>query len=373
MSRRVLIRLKGGRRVLVAVEGGKAILAEVTELTKGHNTIWNISADGVITNVHGNRLLTVSRDSNAVVVGSNPYDGKRSTKWEITDEGMIQHSGFGMCLCVPSGQLNPEVRLPDQDTTADDCQFYWELLSEGGELLSAAHARAMPRPANPGRDDAVSNFGYPGPGPQTPTVQDVMVNAFFVQDMEWNAVQESGEFDFVVIGSGFCSLAFVTRALKNNPFARILILERGSFLLPDHFQNLPMPFMKALKGTSETHPWSVTEKTHRGKHVQFQHGVVPFVGGRSTTWSGWCPKPSDQEMEDWPKKAVDVVHEYFSEAEKLMNVVPVSEIYERGASKPMYGGLQRELDRKLQSVRQQVTNVTRIEPARLATKAPSER
>jgi hypothetical protein len=38
---------------------------------------------------------------------------------------------------------------------------------------------------------------------------------------------ENGEFDDIVVGSGFCALAYVDEALRLNPFRRILVLERG--------------------------------------------------------------------------------------------------------------------------------------------------
>ncbi len=38
---------------------------------------------------------------------------------------------------------------------------------------------------------------------------------------------ENGEFDDIVVGSGFCGLAYVDEALRLNPFRKILLLERG--------------------------------------------------------------------------------------------------------------------------------------------------
>ena len=42
-----------------------------------------------------------------------------------------------------------------------------------------------------------------------------------------NRSTENGEFDDIVVGSGFCALAYVDQALRQNPFRKILILERG--------------------------------------------------------------------------------------------------------------------------------------------------
>jgi hypothetical protein len=49
-------------------------------------------------------------------------------------------------------------------------------------------------------------------------------------------ILENGEFDDIVVGSGFCGLAYIDEALRLNPFRRILLLERGGFWLSDHFQ-----------------------------------------------------------------------------------------------------------------------------------------
>ena len=45
-----------------------------------------------------------------------------------------------------------------------------------------------------------------------------------------------------VIGTGPTGVAFVEQALANNPRARILVLERGRFWLPVHYQMLPAAF-----------------------------------------------------------------------------------------------------------------------------------
>jgi len=75
------------------------------------------------------------------------------------------------------------------------------------------------------------------------------------------AVRETERFDVVVIGSGFCALAFVDPALKRDPHIRILVLERGPFFLPEHSQNLPLPYQHTLGGLSETFPWTLSAKT----------------------------------------------------------------------------------------------------------------
>jgi hypothetical protein len=72
-----------------------------------------------------------------------------------------------------------------------------------------------------------SAFGFPRPGPQSPTPTFATAKHYFVDDNTWNNILDHGEFDDVVIGSGFCALAYVDEALRLNPFRKILILERG--------------------------------------------------------------------------------------------------------------------------------------------------
>ena len=216
------------------------------------------------------------------------------------------------------------------------------------------------------------NYGYPSPGPQSPTGQNVMDHVFFVSNSEWKIIREEQQFDFVVIGTGFCALAFIERTLKNNPFARILVLERGPFFLPEHFQDLPGPYKKTLGGLSETYPWTLSTKTTQGKYVKWQHGMVPFFGGRSTLWSGWCPRPTEEELTNWPKPVVEVLKEYFLDAEELMNVIPADKIKSTSNEKPIFASLQKELQKLLIEKGLEVSNFTRIIPAPLAVKTAKE-
>jgi hypothetical protein len=72
-----------------------------------------------------------------------------------------------------------------------------------------------------------SEFGFPRPGPQSPSPAFATAKHYFVDDTTWSNILDHGEFDDVVIGSGFCALAYVDKALKEDPFRKILIMERG--------------------------------------------------------------------------------------------------------------------------------------------------
>ena len=224
------------------------------------------------------------------------------------------------------------------------------------------------------------HHGFPTPGPQTPTGQRVMDHVFFLSNEGWKKAREEGSFDFVVIGSGFCCLAFIERALSQAPHCRILVIERGPFFLPEHFQNLPLPFINTLGGMSETFPWtlSATTASGRGGTIRWQHGMVPFFGGRSTLWSAWCPRPTAEEMAGWPSETIEVAHQYFDAAEKLLHVQGADQV-DAGKdnmtlqfvcrNRPVYGALQQRVQTLLKEHATSIEGIYRTEAAPLASAA----
>jgi hypothetical protein len=180
--------------------------------------------------------------------------------------------------------------------------------------------------------------GYPTPGPQTPSVSDVMNHIFFASECKWKECRETINFDYVVIGSGFCAYAFVDRIIKNsikqqgslkpggrNSIPNILIVERGPFLYPEHFQNLPVAFKNATpdqKFQNETFPWSLslsaaTIDSSKGATpcssfnahgATWQHGMVPFFGGRYVSFpSDVCSLTRTRVLLDLLSGAVGVL------------------------------------------------------------------
>jgi len=224
------------------------------------------------------------------------------------------------------------------------------------------------------------NYGYPTPGPQDPTPQRVMDHVFFLSEAQWKAARETQRFDYIIIGSGFCALGFAERTLKHDPNARILILERGPFFLPEHFQNLPLPYQRTLGGLSETFPWTLSARTAGqppGK-ISWQHGMVPFFGGRSILWSAWCPRPLVDEMDQWAPGVIAAAHRNFDDAERLLNVVPADRIDSdldpatlavAARRRPIYGTLQRELQTMLADNLPKVPSATRSMAAPIAVGA----
>ncbi len=223
--------------------------------------------------------------------------------------------------------------------------------------------------------------GFPTPGPQHPSGQRVMDHVFFLSNAGWKEAREDTSYDYVIVGSGFCALAFAERALKNQPASRILIVERGPFFLPEHFQNLPLPFKQTLGGLSETFPWTLSATTALGLdggYIRWQHGMVPFFGGRSTLWSAWCPRPSAMEMDGWPAETMQAARENFAAAEKLLRVKPADQIDSGkdaaqrrliAGRRPVYGELQKRVQSLLAKGATSVPGIYRSEAAPLACAA----
>lgn len=102
------------------------------------------------------------------------------------------------------------------------------------------------------------------------------------------------DFDVIVIGGGTFGAVvaehlFVTDSTRSR---RILVLEGGPFVLPEHVQN--MPFLGGAPNMRT--PWV--------NHPSLNYsGLLFAVGGRSLTWGGWSPELFDQEMAAWPPQA----------------------------------------------------------------------
>jgi hypothetical protein len=175
--------------------------------------------------------------------------------------------------------------------------------------------------------------------------------------------------------------------LKQDPTKKIICLERGGaypfyyqctifirvldFWLPDHFQNLPLPFKYTLGGPSETFPFTLSRYTYDST-VKFVHGSTPFFGGRSTFWSAWSPTPTPDLMRGWPDSMKETAgahdSEFFKRARSLLRVTSASDIG------PPYANLQVELNARLQQVipGKKIPSATDVFPAPMAVGAVAQ-
>ncbi|EMD32812.1 hypothetical protein CERSUDRAFT_108621 [Gelatoporia subvermispora B] len=243
------------------------------------------------------------------------------------------------------------------------------------DYLKTAHATVPSFHARTGKapavglanapNEPVNQWGFPEPGPQSPTAQSATAEHYFVDETTWKAILDHGQFDDIVCGSGFCALAYVDAALKRDPFRKILILERGQFWLPQHFQNLPLPFKLVLGGPSETFPWQLSSETFKSE-VKFMRGSCPFFGGRSTFWSAWSPKPTPELMRGFPQSMLDTAAkaEFWSDARALLDVTAADKV-----TSPVFGQqLQKQIDSRLaEGVKgKQIPSANFSEPAQLS-------
>lgn len=115
----------------------------------------------------------------------------------------------------------------------------------------------------------------------------------FINEKYFSTYEEvkAQEFDFIVIGAGVYGIAFMNKVLSLKPKSKILMIEKGTFFLPDHIQNLPKALID-LNQTAGTRPWE------SDGDIAFMP-QIPFVGGRGNFWNGWIPMPYNLKELGW--------------------------------------------------------------------------
>jgi choline dehydrogenase-like flavoprotein len=143
------------------------------------------------------------------------------------------------------------------------------------------------------------------------------------------------DFDVIVIGGGTFGSVIAEHLFINDPThsRRILVLEAGPFVLPEHVQN-----MSYIGGAPDPRrPWE--------SHPALSYpGLIFAIGGRSLSWGGWSPELLDEELTKWPPAAVtDLQKPYFRQASDLIGVTETNDfIYGRlhvALRRQLYDGL----------------------------------
>ena len=150
------------------------------------------------------------------------------------------------------------------------------------------------------------------------------------------------KFDAVVIGGGTFSAVVAEQLFLHDPTRsrRILVLEAGPFVLPEHVQNLPFQ-----GGAPDPRvPWV--------NHPALNYsGLIFALGGRSLTWGGWSPELLDEEMVAWPVATRnDLRNRYFAEASRHIGVKETNDF--------IYGPLHTALRKQLHAGLKVAVNAT---------------
>ena len=173
----------------------------------------------------------------------------------------------------------------------------------------------------------------------------------------------SRPFDLIVLGGGTFGAALAAQLFANDEarVRRVLVLEGGPLLLPDHVQNLP------LSGLDVPPPSSIAQLRDAGQDGSARaevwglpwHSSTAFpglaycLGGRSLYFGGWAPQPLAEEMPTelgtnggWPSSTVaELTGRYFAEAAVQIGTEETND-FVHGAlhnalRRVLHGGLQR--------------------------------
>lgn len=115
-------------------------------------------------------------------------------------------------------------------------------------------------------------------------------------------------FDIIVIGGGTFGSALAEHLWfrSTSRSERILVLDGGPFLLPEHVQNLPALGLNAagarLDHLLQSEVWGLAWNAG----IPFP-GLAYCLGGRSIFWGGWSPRLLDSELPNtvWPQTVLD--------------------------------------------------------------------
>ena len=154
-------------------------------------------------------------------------------------------------------------------------------------------------------------------------------------------------FDVIVIGGGSFggALAQHLQRADTTHSHRILVLEAGSLVLPEHVQNLPVLGLN-VPGPVENDPHTLREQVWglpwrsdvRGGFT----GLAYCLGGRSAFFGGWSPRLLDAEMPAarWPAAVRDdLKNRYFDESARQIGTDSANDFI----NGPMHQALREEL------------------------------
>lgn len=167
-----------------------------------------------------------------------------------------------------------------------------------------------------------------------------------LKSADTSAHPDARPFDIFVIGGGSFGAIFAEHLFRKDITHRhrILVLDAGPFLLPEHVQNLPMMGITA-PGPVQIDPGGLRQLVWGLPWRSFVAGGFPGLaynlGGRSVFWGGWSPQLLNAEMPNddpagpadttkypnlWPKQVVDDLNnQYFREAAEQIGVTETND------------------------------------------------
>ena len=167
-----------------------------------------------------------------------------------------------------------------------------------------------------------------------------------LKSADTSAHPDARPFDIIVIGGGSFGAIFAEHLFRKDVTHRhrILVLDAGPFLLPEHVQNLPMMGITA-PGPVQNDPGGLRQLVWGLPWRSFVAGGFPGLaynlGGRSVFWGGWSPQLLNAEMPNddpanpadttkypnlWPKQVVDDLNnQFFHEAAEQIGVTETND------------------------------------------------
>ena len=188
-----------------------------------------------------------------------------------------------------------------------------------------------------------------------------------LRTVDTNVRPDARPFDVIVIGGGTFGAALAQHIFSQDKTHshRVLVLEAGPVVLPEHVQNLPMLGLNpppassiadlraaGLKdGQARAEVWGLP--WHSDVPQGFP-GLAYCVGGRSLFWGGWSPQPIDTELAtEWPSVVVnDLNSRYYPEASEQLGVTETNDF--------ISGALHEAMRQQLANGMDQITDVVAL-------------
>ena len=160
------------------------------------------------------------------------------------------------------------------------------------------------------------------PDVQATTLSKDLMGRYICSTLEEAIPDESQplNFDVIVLGAGmyggYCASKIHQLTKNENEYGkpRILVLDGGPFLLPEHGQNIPDIGANNPGGTLDTfgadaqRPREIVWGIGWRSNQQYV-GTAYCVGGKSLYWGGWCPRLRATDLAQWPTAMSDYLTE----------------------------------------------------------------